>query len=100
MRVWPLEEGPDDEAKAVQSRSLGFCGSTSWARRPPVSAASKVGSESQSRGTELSGAETGGEKPPERRALSRRDREREKQAARYPQKRPLFDRRRFPRFGK
>src|SRR5438067_12985089 len=41
-------------------------------------------SENQSRGTELSGAETGGENPPERPLLSGRDREREKEAARCP----------------
>src|SRR5437764_15220672 len=44
-------------------------------------------SENQSRGTELSGAETGGENPPERPLFSRRDREREKQAARSAPKR-------------
>ena len=65
--------------------------------RPP---AGQFRPEIQAPGTEFLDAETGGQKTARETLMVGRDRERGKWAARSPQKRPLFDRRRFPRFGK
>jgi hypothetical protein len=56
--------------------------------------------EIQWRGTEFSGAETGGQNPLERPLLSCRDRQRQKQAARSPQKKASFRSFTVWRFGK
>src|SRR5450759_1428446 len=65
--------------------------------RPP---AGQFRPEIQAPGTEFLDAETGGQKTTPETLMVGRDWERGKWAARSPQKRPLFDRRRFPRFGK
>ena len=59
-----------------------------------------VSLETLPRGTEFLAAETAGQKSNRETVIVGRDRERSNRRQESPQKRPVFDRRRFPRFGK
>ena len=88
-KLTALPAAPDREAS---DRPRGIAFESAVGRRRPA--------EPLPPGTEFLDAETAGPKSTRETVIVGRDRERSNTRQESPRKRPLFDRRRFPRFGK